>query len=114
MKDDLPLLSNGLIDDEQDDWISGPGAAAPTRMPSPPAHREEVLARVGVVKKGGHALVRQLVDDFERAAPWDLLYYPPDDPDALLALVGGLVVTIKTVPKKLRALLHELAARGDR
>lgn len=111
MKEEVPLLSNGLMDDEQDEWSSGPeAAAAPTRMPQPPATREEVLAQIGAVKKAVYALVRQAIDDFERAAPWDLLYYPPDDPDALLAMVGGLVVTIKGVPKKIDGLLRKLPA----
>jgi hypothetical protein len=117
MKDDAPLLSNGLIDDEQDEWISSPEetAAAPARLPQPPATREEVLAQIGAVKKAVYALVRQCVDDFERAAPWDLLYYPPDDSDALLAMVGGLVVTVKGVPKKIDGLLRKLPAEtgGD-
>jgi hypothetical protein len=108
------LLSNGLghaEDDEEDEWSSGTETAAvPIRRPPPPATLEEVLAQIGDVKKGVYALVRQGIDDFERAAPWDLLYYPPDDPDALLAMVGGLVVTIKGVPKKIDSLLRKLPA----
>jgi hypothetical protein len=108
------LLSNGLVnhgEDEQDEWSSGPeAAAAPIRLPPPPATREAALAQIGAVKKAVYALVRQGIDDFERAAPWDLLYYPPDDADALLAMVGGLVVTIKGVPKKIDSLLRKLPA----
>jgi len=111
MKEEVPLLSNGLVDDEEDGWSSGTEAASvPVRLPQPPATREEVLAQIGAVKKGVYALVRQCIDDFERAALWELLYYPPDDPDALLAMVGGLIVTIKGVPKKIDTLLRKLPA----
>jgi hypothetical protein len=110
MKEDAPLLSNGLVDDEQDEWSTGPMEAAPARRASPPAAREEVLARIGAVKKAVYVLVRHCVDELERAAPWELLYYPPEDPDALLAMVGGLVVAIKGVPKKIDLLLRKLPA----
>jgi len=113
VKEEVPLLSNGLVDDEEDEWSSGTETAeAPVRLPPPPATLDEVLARIGAVKKAVYTLARQCIDDFERAAPWDLLYYPPDDPDALLAMVGGLVVTIKGVPKKIDGLLRKLPA-GD-
>lgn len=110
MKDDAPLLSNGLVDDEQDEWSTGPTEAAPARRASPPSTRDEVVARVGAVKKAVYVLVRHCVDELERAAPWELLYYPPEDPDALLAMVGGLVVAIKGVPKKIDLLLRKLPA----
>ena len=110
MKDEVPLLSNGLIDDEQDDWISSPVEAAPARKPPPPATCEEVLDCIGAVKKAVYILVRHCVDDLERAAPWELLYYPPEDPDALLAMMGGLLVAIKAVPKKVDLLLRKLPA----
>jgi hypothetical protein len=108
MKDEVPLLSNGLIGNEQDDWIDGPVDAAPARRASPPPTCDEVLARVGAVKKAVYVLVRHCMDEFERAAPWELLYYPPEDPDALLAMVGGIAVAIKAVPKKVDMLLRKL------
>ena len=107
---DQPLLSNGLVDDEPDEWSTGPGIAASAPMPPPPASRDEVLARVGPVKRAVYVLVRQCADDFEKAAPWELLYYPPDDPGALLAMVGSLVTAIKVVPKKVDVLLKKLPA----
>jgi hypothetical protein len=110
MTDQVPLLSNGLVDDEQDEWSTGPGIAASAPLPTPPATRDEVLARVGPVKRAVYVLVRQCVDDFEKAAPWELLYYPPDDPGALLAMVGSLVTAIKVVPKKVDVLLKKLPA----
>jgi hypothetical protein len=110
MTDQVPLLSNGLVDDEQDGWSTGPGIAASAPLPTPPSSRDEVLARVGPVKRAVYVLVRQCVDDFEKAAPWELLYYPPDDPGALLALVGSLVTAIKVVPKKVDVLLKKLPA----
>ena len=110
MKDEVPLLSNGLVDDEHDEWTSGTAGAAPPPLPSPPAACDEVLTRIGAVKKAVYVLVRHCVDELERAAPWELLYYPPEDPDALLAMVGGLAVAIKAVPKKVDMLLRKLPA----
>jgi hypothetical protein len=109
MKDDAPLLSNGLVDDEQDEWTTGTLDRAP-RMAPPPATCEEVLAAIGAVKKAVYVLVRHCVDELEKAAPWELLYYPPEDPGALLAMVGSLVAAIKGVPKKIDMLLRKLPA----
>jgi len=111
MKDDAPLLSNGLVDDEQDEWTTGTLDAAP-RLAPPPATCEEVLAAIGAVKKAVYVLVRHCVDELEKAAPWELLYYPSEDPGALLAMVGGLIAAIKGVPKKIDMLLRKLPA-GD-
>jgi|GEM_PF-977162 len=109
MKDDAPLLSNGLVDDEQDEWTTGTLDAAP-RMAPPPATCEEVLGAIGAVKKAVYVLVRHCVDELEKAAPWELLYYPSEDPGALLAMVGDLVAAIKGVPKKIDMLLRKLPA----
>ncbi|HEX3527727.1 MAG TPA: hypothetical protein VH988_11730 [Thermoanaerobaculia bacterium] len=111
MKDEAPLLSNGLVDDEQDEWTTGTLDAAP-RLAPPPATCEEVLAAIGAVKKAVYVLVRHCVDELEKAAPWELLYYPSEDPGALLAMVGGLITAIKGVPKKIDMLLRKLPA-GD-
>jgi len=107
--DDAPLLSNGLVDDEQDEWTTGTLEAAP-RLAPPPATCEEVLAAIGAVKKAVYVLVRHCVDELEKAAPWELLYYPSENPGALLAMVGGLITVIKGVPKKIDMLLRKLPA----
>jgi hypothetical protein len=109
MKDESLLLPNGLIG-ERNDWTGGPVDLAPPRRAAPPASREEVLARLSAVKKAVYALVRDCVDELEQAAPWELLYYPPEDPEALLAMIGGLIVAIREVPPRIDLLLRDLPA----
>jgi hypothetical protein len=110
MKDDFPLaLHDGLLD-EREEWLSETPPPAQLSMPPPPASREAALAGVGAVKRGVYTLVRQCVDDFEKAAPWEQLYYPPEGPEELTGLVGNLIIAIKTVPKKIDVLLRALAA----
>jgi hypothetical protein len=111
MKDEFPPA---LSIDEREEWLSEEAAPAQPRLASPPATREAVLGRVGTVKRGVYTLVRQCVDDFEKAAPWQLLYYPPEDPAGLLALSGGLITAIKVVPKKVEVLLRALPAESGR
>ena len=50
--------------------------------------------------------MRDCVDELEQAAPWELLYYPPEDPEALLAMIGGLVVAIRGIPERVDQLLR--------
>ena len=102
MKDESLLLPNERIGD--------PAELAPRRRAAPPATREAVLARLGAVKKAVYALVRDGVDELEQAAPWELLYYPPEDPGALLAMIGGLLVAIRGVPESIDRLLRETLA----
>jgi hypothetical protein len=110
MKDDSLLLPDGLIGEARDGWAGEPEfpPGRPLRKAAPPVTCAEVLARLGPVKKAVYVWVRDSVDELEQAAPWELLYYPPEDPDALLAMIGGLVVTIRGVPERVDLLLREV------
>lgn len=104
--------------DEEFSWalpegIEGSGeplspAPVPVRLGSPPATCEEVLAQVGPARIAIYEMVRGCVDDFERTAPWRLLYYPPEEPDAFLALLDALVALIQGIPKRVAAALSKI------
>lgn len=116
MKDDALLTWEGLAEELADavaDEVSVPSAS----LASPPPDREEILTQTGPARLGVYLLVRACVNDFERVAPWKLLYYPPEDPAELLGMVSALLDTIRGVPKRVDAVLHTLpsdeTAAGD-
>jgi hypothetical protein len=84
------------------------GDAAVSSTGGPPASREEVLARLSPVKRAIYGFVRGSVDELEQAAPWDLLYYPPEDPEALLAMIGSLVLALRDFPDRVEQLIRGL------
>ena len=81
---------------------------APVRLGSPPATCEGVLTQVGPGRIAVYEMVRGCVDDFEKTAPWRLLYYPPEEPDAFLALLDALVELIQGIPKRVAAALGKI------
>lgn len=83
-------------------------AAVPVRLAPTPATREEILAQVGPARIAVYEMVRQSVDDFEKTAPWKLLYYPPEDPEAFLALLTALVGLIQGIPKRVAGALAKV------
>src|SRR3954454_20661485 len=109
MKEDSPLALSSDLDDGEG-WLPESPSSAPVETEPAPATCEAILARVGPVKRGVYVLARRCVDDFEKAAPWEPLYYPPEDPAALIGMVSTLVATIKGVPKKVEALRRALPA----
>lgn len=46
----------------------------------------------------------------DEAAPWDALYYPPQTPAEVAAMLEGLVTVIDGIPAKVRQLIEELEA----
>lgn len=83
-------------------------AAAPVRLGPPPATREEILAQVGPARIAVYEMVRQCVDDFEKTAPWKLLYYPPEDPEAFLGFLTALIQLIQGIPKRAAGVLAKV------
>lgn len=86
---------------------------APVRLGPPPATREEVLTQVGPARLVVYDMVRESVDDFEKTAPWKLLYYPPEEPEAFVALMDGLLRLIQGIPKRVAAALSKLPKGSD-
>jgi hypothetical protein len=107
MKDDALLTWEGFAE-ELEDAVPGGIAAPPVHLASPPADREAILTQTGPARLGVYLLVRACVNDFERMAPWKLLYYPPEDPAELLGMVSALLDKIRGVPKRVDAVLHTL------
>ena len=81
---------------------------APVRLGPPPATCEEVLSQVGPSRVAVYQMVRESVDAFEETAPWKLLYYPPEEPEAFLALMDGLLQLIQGIPKRVAATLSRI------
>jgi len=108
MKDDALLTWEGFAEELEDAVPGGGVAAPPAHLPTPPADREAILTQTGPARLGVYLLVRACVNDFERMAPWKLLYYPPEDPAELLGMVSALLDTIRGVPKRVDAVLHTL------
>ncbi|MEM6795171.1 MAG: hypothetical protein AAF725_14425 [Acidobacteriota bacterium] len=83
-----------------------------SRAPEKPTTLEEVLSQVDDSKLAIYRLVRQILDDLEKAAPWDSLYYPPSQTEDFLRMTGLLVAVIGGIPKQIAALIADLEARG--
>ncbi len=107
MKDEELLTWEGFAEELEDDLPAAAAAPAP-RLASPPPDREAILTQTGPARLGVYFLVRACVNDFERVAPWKLLYYPPENPAELLGMVSALLDTIRGVPKRVDAVLHTL------
>ncbi len=84
------------------------GAPAHVRLGSPPATRDEILAQVGLARLAVYDLVRTAVDEFERVAPWRVLYYPPQDQAAFVTILTALIELIEGIPKRVAATLTKL------
>lgn len=83
-------------------------APAPVRLGPPPSSRVEILAQVGPARIAVYQMVRECVDEFEKTAPWKLLYYPPEEPEEFLALLESLLQLIHGIPKRVAATLGKI------
>lgn len=93
-------------DDEERGETLSPAAQA--RLGPPPATREEILGQVGLARLAVYDLVRTGVDEFERVAPWRILYYPPEDPAAFIAILTSLIELIEGIPKRVAAAMNKV------
>lgn len=88
-------------------------ARAAVRLAPPPATREEILGQVGPSRTAVYQMVRASVDDFEQTAPWRLLYYPPEEPEAFVAFLDALVMLIQDIPQRVAATLDRFPEGAD-
>ncbi|HEX3126073.1 MAG TPA: hypothetical protein VH394_01990 [Thermoanaerobaculia bacterium] len=100
-------LSWALPDDDEErgETLS---PAAPARLGPPPATREEILGQVGLARLAVYDLVRTSVDEFERVAPWRVLYYPPEDQAAFVGILTSLLELIEGIPKRVAAAMNKV------
>lgn len=97
-------LPDGLEGSEEDPSPAPP----PVRLASPPSTREEILAQVGPARIAVYEMVRGSVDELEKTAPWRLLYYPPQEPEAFLGLLDSLIQLIESIPKRVAVTLGKI------
>lgn len=80
--------------------------------PAPPGEREALLEAAAGPARPIYAAVRGILDDLEAAAPWALLYYPPEELESFLGLARNLAGTIAGIPARIQALTQALATDG--
>lgn len=81
-----------------------------------PKSLEELLESVGPAKTKIYRMVRRILDDLEEVAPWDTLYYPPEEPQEFIKLEIELLEVIDSIPGRVRELaasLEEEAGEAD-
>lgn len=84
-----------------------------TSPPSPvPPNREALLSMVGVHKENIYQMVRQILDDMEEAAPWEGLYYPPNDSQKFLRMENAFLDVIERIPPRLQKLTESFLLEG--
>jgi hypothetical protein len=98
--------SEGLFEEGEESFDPRP-AARPAPSGATPVDRDALLAQASRPRLAIYELVRRCLDDFERVAPWSLLYYPPEEAGALVAMVDALIGVIEDVPQRIAGVLGE-------
>lgn len=101
-------ISWALPDDDEERGETLSPAAAAARLGPPPATREEILGQVGLARLAVYDLVRTGVDEFERVAPWRVLYYPPEDHAAFVGILTSLMELIEGIPKRVAGAMSKV------
>ena len=112
MKDDALLAWPDGFAEELEEAVPAGLYAPQVRLATPPPDREAILAESGPGRLPVYLLVRACINDFERIAPWKLLYYPPEDPAQLLSMIIALMDTIRGIPKRVDTVLQTLPEEG--
>lgn len=77
-----------------------------------PPNREALLSMVGVHKENIYQMVREILDAMEAAAPWEVLYYPPNDSQAFLDMENAFLDVIEKIPPRLKKLTESFLLEG--
>ncbi len=88
----------------------GAGGRGGGAVPSGP---EEILAAVTPARRALYAIARRAIDAVERAAPWGLLYYPPDDLAELAGRLADLVAEIRAMPLAIAERLGDFPEQAE-
>ncbi|HKI86413.1 MAG TPA: hypothetical protein VKA53_06690, partial [Thermoanaerobaculia bacterium] len=79
-----------------------------------PSTREALLGETEPWRVSIYQTVRRILDEVEAAAPWRLLYYPPDDAATFRQMVTALIEVVSAIPSRIADLLDRLQAEGWR
>ncbi len=90
--------------------VSPTGGAPPAAaVATLPADRDALLESAPPERQKLYRLVRRVLDELDEAAPWDQLYYPPDDSEAFLGMAAGLLGVVEQIPGRTRELVDALS-----
>ncbi len=91
------------------------GDSGPLAVVTLPSDRDYLLEHILPERQKLYRLVRRVLDELDEAAPWEQLYYPPDDGEAFLGLTAALVGVVEQIPRRTRELVEmlSLAAPDD-
>ena len=78
-----------------------------------PRDRDALLGRAGPGRAKIYALVRQILDELEAAAPWKDLYYPPRDAAALIAMAVSVLRIIDDAPSRIGEAKQDLGTAAS-
>ncbi len=67
-----------------------------------PPDCETLLAMVSPARRAIYELVRKILDEMEAAAPWESLYYPPDDAVAFLEMEIAFLRVVEGIPAQVK------------
>jgi hypothetical protein len=85
----------------------------PVRRAAPPSDTEGILAETASRGRALYRLVRRLLDDFEVAAPWSLLYSPVVEASELRTRLDMLIKLVIVAPERVSDELDALAAVSE-
>jgi len=91
------------------------GASDPVAVVTLPSDRDSLLEQILPERQKLYRLVRRMLDELDEAAPWEQLYYPPDDGEAFLGMTAALIGVVEQIPQRTRELVEllSLAAPDD-
>ena len=91
------------------------GASGPLAVVTLPSDRDSLLEHILPERQKLYRLVRRMLDELDEAAPWEQLYYPPDDGETFLGMTAALVGVVEQIPMRTRELVEmlSLAAPDD-
>lgn len=75
-----------------------------------PPDRESLLAQISPARRSIYELVRKILDEMEDAAPWESLYYPPDDPVIFLEMEIKFLRVVERIPGQVKAFTERFAS----
>ena len=91
------------------------GASSPLAVVTLPSDRDSLLEQILPERQKLYRLIRRVLDELDEAAPWEQLYYPPDDGETFLGMTAALVGVVEQIPMRTRELVEilSLAAPDD-